>query len=390
MQALRIKGLVRLADGVRRELAQPIAAARQEELRERIADAIKQVDQIVARHGTTVEALPTPSRRAYEFLAGLNLESVASRKLADTDTLPEDSVALVGLKSFWTRILDGLARPLTTEQATRAFNSIRATSENVERHLQEHGFSGRELTSQTSAARGWLAFFGERENFDAYVAALGRARPILEASLPGAPRFVSPVLMHFRPISGLYRLRGYRNATRLTLPTPMITFSAEVFDSLAHLIFQASRSQQRVLDATATDDYQSVQAELESLCGVVEKPVGMYRDLAASFERVNREYFGSALARPRLTWSRTFTGRKFGHYDPIRDTVMISATLDREDLPEYALDFVVYHELLHKQLGINWRQGRMNAHTREFRAAERRFVRHADADAALSRLARGD
>ena len=65
--------------GVRRELAQPIAAARQEELRERIADAIKQVDQIVARHGTTVEALPTPSRRAYEFLAGLNLESVASR-----------------------------------------------------------------------------------------------------------------------------------------------------------------------------------------------------------------------------------------------------------------------------------------------------------------------
>ena len=116
-----------------------------------------------------------------------------------------------------------------------------------------------------------------------------------------------------------------------------------------------------MLDATATDDYQSVQAELESLCGVVEKPVGMYRDLAASFERVNREYFGSALARPRLTWSRTFTGRKFGHYDPIRDTVMISATLDREDLPEYALDFVVYHELLHKQLGINWRQGRMHA-----------------------------
>ena len=386
MRALRIKGLVRLADGVRRELAQPIATARQEELRGHIADAIKQVDQIVARHGTTVEALPTPTRRAYEFLAGLNLESVASKAPADTDNLPEDSVALVGLKSFWNRILDGLAQPLTIEQATRAFDSIRATSENVERHLQEHDFSGRELTSQTGAARGWLAFFGDRENFDAYVAAMDRVRPIMEAALLGAPRFVSPVIVHFRPTSGLYRLRGYHTATRVTLPTPMITFSAEVFESLAHMIFQAGRSKQCVLDATATDDYQSVQAELESLCGVVERPVGMYRDLAASFERVNREYFGSALARPRLTWSRTFAGRKFGHYDPIRDTVMISATLDREDLPEYALDFVVYHELLHKQLGINWRQGRMNAHTPEFRAAERRFVRHVDADATLTRL----
>lgn len=199
---------------------------------------------------------------------------------------------------------------------------------------------------------------------------------------------MSPVLVHFRPTAGLFRLRGYRNATRLTLPTPMITFSAGLFGSLAEVIFLAGSSKQRILDATATDEYQSVQAELESLGGVVEQPAGMHRDLVASFERVNQEYFDGALPRPGLTWSKTFTGRKFGHYDPVRDTMMLSSTLDRADLPEYALDFVVYHELLHKKLGVAWHGGRMNAHTPEFRAAERRFVGYADAEAALTRLAR--
>jgi hypothetical protein len=88
-----------------------------------------------------------------------------------------------------------------------------------------------------------------------------------------------------------------------------------------------------------------------------------------------------------LTWSRTFTGRKFGHYDPIRDTVMISCSLDRSSVPVQALDFVMYHELLHKQLGVDWRSGRAAAHTPEFRAAERRFDHYQEAEALLKRVA---
>jgi len=95
------------------------------------------------------------------------------------------------------------------------------------------------------------------------------------------------------------------------------------------------------------------------------------------------------VVRPRLTWSRSFTGRKFGHYDPIRDTVMVSSSLDRDNVPQYALDFVVFHELLHKELGVDWRNGRAAAHTPEFRAQERRFEQYREAEAALKRLAIG-
>jgi hypothetical protein len=111
--------------------------------------------------------------------------------------------------------------------------------------------------------------------------------------------------------------------------------------------------------------------------------------LAASFGRVNQEYFGGGLSRPRLTWSRAFGGRKFGHYDPIHDTVMISGILDRATAPDYVIDFVVYHELLHKKLGIDWSNGWAATHTAEFRERERQFARYADADALLKQLAAG-
>jgi hypothetical protein len=42
---------------------------------------------------------------------------------------------------------------------------------------------------------------------------------------------------------------------------------------------------------------------------------------------------------------------KMGHYDFIRDTVMLSVTLDAPDVLDYVVDYVMYYELLHKKLG---------------------------------------
>ena len=71
----------------------------------------------------------------------------------------------------------------------------------------------------------------------------------------------------------------------------------------------------------------------------------------------------------------------------VRDTVMVSSSLDSADAPEFVVDFILYHELLHKKLGVSWRNGRAMAHTTAFRQAERLFPRHAEANAALNGLA---
>ncbi len=48
-------------------------------------------------------------------------------------------------------------------------------------------------------------------------------------------------------------------------------------------------------------------------------------------------------------------------------------------VPAYAVDFVMYHELLHKQLGVKVVNGRRYAHTPAFREAELAFKRYDDA-----------
>lgn len=103
------------------------------------------------------------------------------------------------------------------------------------------------------------------------------------------------------------------------------------------------------------------------------RATGRHHNLNASFDRVNRVYFGGRMPRPVLTWNATYTQRKLGHYDVHADTVMLSITLDDPKTPAYVVDFVMYHELLHKQLGVRAVNGRRRMHTPEFRRAERRF-----------------
>ena len=75
-----------------------------------------------------------------------------------------------------------------------------------------------------------------------------------------------------------------------------------------------------------------------------------------------------------------------GHYQPAADTVMISITLDDPGVPDYAIDLVMYHELLHKKMGAQQINGRRYAHTETFREEERKFRYYAEARAFLDKL----
>jgi hypothetical protein len=52
---------------------------------------------------------------------------------------------------------------------------------------------------------------------------------------------------------------------------------------------------------------------------------------------------------------------------------VISLTLDDVTVPKFVVEFVLYHELLHKYHGTKWVQGRRMVHTKEFRASESQF-----------------
>lgn len=68
---------------------------------------------------------------------------------------------------------------------------------------------------------------------------------------------------------------------------------------------------------------------------------------------------------------------------------MISITLDDPQVPPYVIEFVMYHELLHKEVGIQLVNGRRYAHTTAYKEKEKRFHSYEKARAFLDQLASG-
>jgi hypothetical protein len=67
---------------------------------------------------------------------------------------------------------------------------------------------------------------------------------------------------------------------------------------------------------------------------------------------------------------------------------MLSLSLDHPEVPEYVVDFVMYHELLHKKHGETVINGRRFVHTASFRREEQQFEKYAEATAFLNTITR--
>ena len=102
-------------------------------------------------------------------------------------------------------------------------------------------------------------------------------------------------------------------------------------------------------------------------------PHGENWDLGEVFDRLNSQFFDGLMGRPQLGWSRTASRSMLGHFDPSHNAIIISRIFDRPETPPLALDYVMYHEMLHLRYPTEHRGARRRVHTREFRQAERKF-----------------
>jgi hypothetical protein len=118
----------------------------------------------------------------------------------------------------------------------------------------------------------------------------------------------------------------------------------------------------------------------------LEPPRGEHYDLEAMFEELNFRYFFGLMARPRLGWSRYASRSMLGHYDPSHNAIVLSRILDRPGTPPLAVEYVLFHEMLHLRYPAEQRGARRCVHTREFKQAEKQFEHLRDAQALLRRL----
>ena len=154
------------------------------------------------------------------------------------------------------------------------------------------------------------------------------------------------------------------------------------------------RIYQRCIRDLNLDAWYAEQAE-KKIARAVRSPgrqdvKGEYFDLDESFGRVNQRFFNGAMERPAtIVWSARRAQRRIGCYFHNEDRLMLSRILDDSRTPVEVLDYVMYHELLHKKYvvykGIG---GRTVYHSPEFREAERLYPDFRAIDRRLNELIR--
>jgi hypothetical protein len=118
----------------------------------------------------------------------------------------------------------------------------------------------------------------------------------------------------------------------------------------------------------------------------ISGPQGRLHNLETLFEELNLRFFSGLMARPPLGWSRGASRSLLGHYDPSHHVIILSRRLDSPDVPRLAVEYVLFHEMLHLRYPVIHNGARRRVHTREFRAAEKQFPDLAAAKAALKHL----
>lgn len=113
---------------------------------------------------------------------------------------------------------------------------------------------------------------------------------------------------------------------------------------------------------------------------------GSVHNLEEVFEELNRKYFGGMMARPGLGWSHVRSRTRLGHFDPSHQMIMISRIFDDPRAPRLALEYVMFHEMLHLHYPVDHSGTRRCVHTKEFKEHEKQFPQFAEARALLKKM----
>jgi len=209
---------------------------------------------------------------------------------------------------------------------------------------------------------------------------------------------VAGIEVKFYPYAGLHhtiRVRAGRIFVRLS--DLFQTAPPEVIRALAFLLVarllsrKAPRDQERIYRSYAFSPQllrASDIARRQRGRKVISSANGEIYDLERIFAKLNRRYFAGQSEKPVLTWSRRRARSILGHHDAAHDTITISKILDSREVPEWFVEYIVFHEMLHIKHPARIVNGRRYYHTNAFRAEEQSFPRYQHAQEWLDHVVR--
>jgi len=211
---------------------------------------------------------------------------------------------------------------------------------------------------------------------------------------PRAP--MPPIHIRFRRFTSLnttIRLRA--GEVSVSLSDLLEGAPKVVLHSIAHILL--AKLYKKPIDATQNLRYKrfSTSAAVTRQTEIIRYsrgskryfgPEGHFYHLEKIFDSLNEQFFNGLLGRPQLTWSEHTSKRSLGHYDAAHNTIVVSRIFDRPSSPGYAIEYLLYHEMLHLKHPVKMHGTRRCVHSREFKAEERLFPQLDAAQAFLKRL----
>ncbi len=404
---MRIKGLVAASNQVREQLKVGIAAERVEAFRQQVRATLRATEQLCASARMMPAQLPTPSRKAYAFLKQLDLKHLP---IADSSlpTATTQSITLRNVRVQQEQIQSEIAAvagrtmgtwrsPLSAAKMEPLYGLLQQKVTEIEQICSQNGLSPAQLTGNSKSHFAWMKYLLEEQHLVSHIEAVQRLQQIIFAlDRPPAtkgfgkakiqPPAVKPVRIELTNMRALYRFRNTDKVIQMQMSEGFIAAEDEIFKALAHIVRfgKSPETTEIIARFSCAEEFSEILLAMDLLVGDIADAVqGHAYNLEDIFSAVNRSHFNGQMAKPQLAWSKTFTQRKYGHYEPSRDRVVLSRTLDDLNIPRYVVEFVMYHELLHKQHGEVWMNGRQRVHTPAFRRDERRFKQYDLAEAFL-------
>jgi hypothetical protein len=211
---------------------------------------------------------------------------------------------------------------------------------------------------------------------------------------PRAP--MPPMVVRFRRFTSLNTRIRLRDGQILVSLSDLLEGAQEsVIRAIAHILL--AKLYKKPIDAAHNMRYKrfsssaAVTRQTELIRGARGSkrffgPQGRFYHLEEVFDSLNLRFFGGLLGRPELTWSEGMAKRSLGHYDAAHNTIVVSRVFDRPSSPRYAVEYLLYHEMLHLKHPVRMRGLRRCVHSRDFKADEKLFPQLKEAQAFIKRL----
>ncbi|MDR1404939.1 MAG: hypothetical protein LBJ20_05190 [Candidatus Methanoplasma sp.] len=110
---------------------------------------------------------------------------------------------------------------------------------------------------------------------------------------------------------------------------------------------------------------------------------GEAKDLESAYGRLEEAGLIEKDPSVHLTWTRESNVRKIGHCSVLMKVISISSVLDTDMIPDFVLDYCLYHELCHLIIGFDPAAGK---HGEEFSKLEAKYSKREEAEEWLKRL----